>query len=85
MYEHQIMTIAFNSDTKLCGKTRELLICSEEDKTKIYHEYKGAKIARGASDVKDICPFTLESLMDCDIRNKRGTRQICPFSLETCI
>ncbi len=85
MNEQKIMAIASKSKHEIFEKTGELLICLEENNANIACVYKVAKISHATPDVKGICLFTFEPLIDCDIRNKRGKREICPYSLETCI
>ena len=33
---------------------------------------------------KNICPFTLETVVDCKVRNSFFDKQLCFFMLETC-
>lgn len=33
----------------------------------------------------ETCPFTLESLLNCPIRNNRRYQEPCPYSLDKCM
>jgi hypothetical protein len=51
----------------------------------IKKEGRAASYVQIESDREEKCPFTLESIADCRIRNTDDQGGICPFSLEDCL